>query len=77
MKTKSSINFYLEKRINKETGKLITEHVVPIILFFSFDGKRLQYYTGYRIDAVKWDTDNQKVKRNNFNRNGVRGLYDR
>lgn len=70
MKTKCSVNFYLEKRKNKETGELIAENV-PIILFFSFDGKRLQYYIGYRIDKDKWDEAEQKVKRNNFNRDGV------
>lgn len=70
MKTKCSVNFYLEKRIDKTTGKLIKENV-PIILFFSFDGKRLQYYVGYRIDKDKWDEEEQKVKRNNFNRDGV------
>lgn len=70
MKTKCSVNFYLEKRKNKETGELITDNV-PIILFFSFDGKRLQYYIGYRIDNDKWDEAEQKVKRNNFNMDGV------
>jgi integrase len=70
MKTKCSVNFYLEKRKSKETGEIITEHV-PIILYFSFDGKRMQYYIGYRIDKDKWDEEEQKVKRNNFNRDGV------
>jgi integrase len=70
MKTKCKVNFYLEKRINKKTGKLITENV-PIIMFFSFDGKRLQYYIGHRIDEDQWDENEQKVKRNNFNRDEV------
>jgi site-specific recombinase XerD len=59
----AEVKFYLEKRKNKETGKLIT-HNVPIQLFFSFYGQRLQYYTGYRVDTPMWDEDHMKVKRN-------------
>jgi site-specific recombinase XerD len=54
--------FYLEKRKNKETGNLITTNV-PIFLFYSFEGKRLQYFTGYRIDAILWDEKQMKVKK--------------
>lgn len=54
--------FYLEKRKNKETGK-ITHENVPILLFYSFEGKRLQYFTGYRVDAFKWDEKAMKVKK--------------
>ena len=70
MKVKSSVKFYLEKRKDKETGEIITKNV-PIFLFFSFDGKRMQYYTGYRIDQDKWNESDQKVRRNNFNKDGV------
>lgn len=59
----ASTNFYLEKRKDKDTGKIITENV-PILLFFSFDGKRLQHFTGQRVDARKWDDESQRVKRN-------------
>lgn len=59
----AEVKFYLEKRKDKETGKLIT-HNVPIQLFFSFYGQRLQYYTGYRVDAPMWDEDHMRVKRN-------------
>ncbi len=69
MKPKSKVNFYLEKRKDKETGETIVENV-PIFLFFSFDGKRLQYYTGHRIDLAKWNEDKQEVIRNNFNKAG-------
>ncbi len=54
--------FYLEKRKSKETGKLIDINV-PIFLFYSFEGKRLQYFTGYRVDAALWDGKQMKVKR--------------
>jgi integrase len=69
MKTKCSVKFYLEKRVDKQSGNLITENV-PIFLFFSFDGKRLQYYSGYRIDTDQWNTEIQRVRRNNFNKKG-------
>jgi integrase len=59
----ADIKFYLEKRKDKQTGELITTNV-PILLFFSFHGQRLQYFTGDRIDADKWDSTQQKVKRN-------------
>lgn len=46
--------FFLEKRKDKLSGALITTNV-PIIMDFSFNGQRLQYFTGLRIDASKWD----------------------
>lgn len=55
--------FYLEKRKDKQTGQALT-HNVPIFLFYSFGGKRLQYYSGYRVDAELWDEAQMKVKRN-------------
>lgn len=69
MRIKCKANFYPEKRNNKE-GKLITDNV-PIFLNFSFNGKRMVYYTGYRIDLDKWDADKQEVKKGNFNRDGI------
>lgn len=56
----AEIKFYLEKRKDKATGGLISKNV-PIILFYSFNGERLQYYTGMRIDVSKWDEENMKV----------------
>jgi len=32
-----------------------------------FDGLRLKYYSGYRIDFGKWDKEEQEVKKNNLN----------
>jgi integrase len=69
MLIKCKVNFYPEKRKN-EVGKLKTENV-PIFLYFSFSGKRMAYYTGYRIDLEKWDSDRQRVNRNNFNQEGI------
>ncbi|HLG03785.1 MAG TPA: site-specific integrase [Bacteroidia bacterium] len=54
-------NFFLEKRIDKLSGLLITENV-PIYLDFSFNGKRLQQFTGFRVDADKWDDGIEKTR---------------
>ncbi|MBN8697622.1 MAG: site-specific integrase [Bacteroidetes bacterium] len=59
----AEVKFYLEKRKEKTTGKINTINV-PILLFYSFNGKRLQYYSGYRIDASKWDEERMRVKKN-------------
>ena len=67
------INFYIEKR-KDETGKLITKKV-PIYLFFSYDGKRLQYYSGFRLNESQWNSEDQKMKRNNFNDKGESSQY--
>ncbi len=56
----ASAKFYIEKRRNI-TGVLRVEKV-PIYLFFSFNGKRFQYYTGERIDAKYWDERKHRVK---------------
>lgn len=58
----AEIKFYLEKRKDSTTGETIEQNV-PIILFYSFSGKRLQYYTGMRIDLSKWDEENMKVSK--------------
>jgi integrase len=58
----AEVKFYLEKRKDKDTGKLIIKNV-PILLFYSFGGKRLQYFIGYRIDAFKWDEEKMKVRK--------------
>jgi integrase len=57
----ANLNFYLEKRRDKVSGEIITQNV-PIFLDFSFEGKRLQHYTGLRIDANKWDDGMMRTK---------------
>lgn len=59
MNLKRNITFQLESR--KKDGVLVTENV-PIRMRVVFDGKRIEFTTGYRIDAVKWDTSKQRVK---------------
>lgn len=51
----------LEKRKDKKTGELIVKDV-PILIDFTFDGKRLWVSTGEHCDANKWDDKNNRVK---------------
>lgn len=60
---KTEAKFYLEKRKDKHTGQLIATNV-PIFLYYSFGGQRLQFYSGFRVDAVHWDEEGMKVRRN-------------
>lgn len=59
MNIKRNIIFTLESR--KKDGVLITENV-PIRMRVNFVSKRIEFTTGYRIDAAKWDADKQRVK---------------
>lgn len=59
MNLKRNITFQLESR--KKNGVLVTENV-PIRMRVVFDGKRIEFTTGYRIDAAKWDASKQRVK---------------
>ena len=59
MNIKRNIIFTLESR--KKDGVLITKNV-PIRMRVNFASKRIEFTTGYRIDATKWDTDKQRVK---------------
>ena len=45
----------------KKDGVLIVENV-PIRMRVNFASKRIEFTTGYRIDAAKWDTDKQRVR---------------
>lgn len=59
MNIKRNIIFTLESR--KKNGVLITENV-PIRMRVNFASKRIEFTTGYRIDAAKWDAEKQRVK---------------
>ena len=59
MNIKRNIIFTLESR--KKDGVLVTENV-PIRMRVNFASKRIEFTTGYRIDATKWDADKQRVK---------------
>lgn len=59
MNIKRNIIFALESR--KKNGVPVTENM-PIRMRVVFAGQRIEFTTGYRIDAVKWDNDKQRVK---------------
>lgn len=60
------VKFTLEKRKNKQTKELITVNV-PIKLDFSFNGQRLEYYTGIRIgNSLNWDDGRVRDKDGNI-----------
>ncbi len=59
MNIKRNIIFTLESR--KKNGVLVTENI-PIRMRVIFAGNRIDFSTGYRIDASKWDADKQRVK---------------
>ena len=59
MNIKRNIIFALESR--KKDGILIVENV-PIRMRVNFASQRIEFTTGYRIDATKWDADKQRVK---------------
>ena len=65
MNIKRNIIFTLESR--KKDGVLIVENV-PIRMRVNFASKRIEFTTGYRIDAAKWDTDKQRVRNGCTNR---------
>ena len=73
-KNKFNVRFRLEQR-KAEDGTIETENV-PIIADITFNGRRIFYFTGHRIDASKWINEKkdgvliQQVRRNNFNAKG-------
>lgn len=72
---KYKVNFILEKRKDKDSGKLITENV-PILMSVTYLGDRLWFYVGYRTDFDKWidKTEGEKIqrmKKNTFNKENV------
>lgn len=67
---KRNAKFYLEHRKDKESKTLIITNV-PINLSFTYEGKRLLYYTGYRIDKSCWDESTQRVNDKSVNKDGI------
>lgn len=62
------INFYLESRKGNEKN-------LPINMLVWFDGSRLKYYTGYRIDFGKWIKEDQEIRKNNVNEDGLTSSF--
>ncbi len=73
-KGKHQVSFYVEKR--KTNGKLIEKNV-PINMAVTWNGNKMMFYTGYRIDIKSWkySTDDgikiQRVNKNTFNKDNV------
>ena len=66
---KHNVKFILEKRL--KDGKLIINDV-PIIAQITYNGKRIFYFTGYRINAVRFNIDKQEVNKNSFGKEGTK-----
>ncbi|MCM1300202.1 MAG: site-specific integrase [Alistipes senegalensis] len=65
MNIKRNIIFTLEKR--KKNGVMVVDNV-PIRMRVVYNGKRVEFTTGYRVDAAKWDEQQQKVKNGTTNK---------
>ncbi|MCH5238501.1 MAG: site-specific integrase, partial [Muribaculaceae bacterium] len=65
MNIKRNVIFQLESR--KKAGVPIVENV-PIRMRVIYDSQRIEFTTGYRIDAAKWDADRQRVKNGSTNK---------
>jgi integrase len=59
MNIKRNIIFSPESR--KKGGVVVADNV-PIRMRVVYGGNRIDFSTGYRIDAAKWDADKQRVK---------------
>lgn len=57
----ANVRLYVEKRKDKKTGDIKLKNV-PIFISFSYEGARLMYPTGERVDIKNWDAKNQRVK---------------
>lgn len=60
MNIKRNIIFSLENR--KKDGKLITVNI-PIRMRVIYDGGRVDFSTGYRVDASKWEENIRRMKK--------------
>jgi len=56
---KRNIIFSLESR--KKDGIVVANNI-PIRMRVIYDGKRIDFSTGYRIDTAKWDAEKQRIK---------------
>lgn len=65
MNIKRNIIFCLERR--KKDGALVTIDV-PIRMRVMYNCQRIEFTTGYRVDASKWDKNKQRVKNGTTNK---------
>jgi len=67
---KYNIKISPEKRKDKSGEPIIKN--VPIMADLRFGGKRMFYYTGYRIDVDKFNNEKQQAKKNSSGKEGAR-----
>ena len=65
MNIKRNIIFSLESR--KKNGVTVTDNI-PIRMRVIYNGTRIDFSTGYRIDTSKWDNEKQRVKNGCINK---------
>ena len=56
----ASVKFYLEKR---KSSRYLEKKEVPIVVSFTYDGKRIITTTGEKVKSHNWDPDQQRVKK--------------
>jgi integrase len=61
------------ERRNDKTGQPIVLNV-PIFAQISFSGNRIFYFTGYRLDAHKFDNEKQEVSKNSSGTEGAKKI---
>lgn len=67
---KHNVKIAPEKRKDK-TGQVIVKNV-PLFADIRFAGTRLFYFTGYRIDTERFNTETQEVRKNSSGNEGKR-----
>jgi integrase len=69
---KYSVKISPERRKDKADNLIVNN--VPIFADIRFSGTRMFYFTGYRIDADKFDTDSNQAKKNSIGKEGSRDV---
>ena len=67
---KHNVKFAPEKR-NDKAGQPIVKNV-PIFAFITFGGKKMYFFTGYRIDVDNFDYETQEATKNSTGSEGTR-----
>ncbi len=67
---KYNVRFATERRKDKEGNLIVTN--IPIFADIRFAGTRMFYFTGFRIDADKFDSENQQAKKESTGKEGSR-----
>lgn len=73
MEIKRNIKFEVERRKDSK-GFLITDNV-PIRCVVTFNGNRVTFFSGQRIDMEKFISEKEKVKNGCYNKAGMKSSY--